>query len=543
MRLTTLTTLVVLFVAAVTLASTIPKLWLIAERESRTSREAAADAVAAALSRVDLGDPAAVDAVVRQLARTSPILSVTVDLPVRTDNASTRIRNVGSHRVTIQFKSDGKLAGTTRTALIAGAGGAVAALVFGAVSLFELIGFFRASRARGALPQGESQHLIQTMQSSIQMMKGREQELRRLHERVQERADELAAITATLVRSLTSGFIAIDDAGRIIDMNQAARELLHYGGAAAGITPRDALGGEFGEALQSAVDRRAAVQRTEIEEDDGTMIGLTTVPLLDDSGRHFGMLALFVDLTPVRQLENRLRQMQSLADLGEMSAGIAHEFRNSLSTILGYLRLARKAAPAQPIDQTIARAEAEAKELSTAVDSLLTFTRPMDLQPRRIDLTALVASIADRLRGLSDRVELTMTGGPVHVAADAALLSRGFENLIRNAFDAVADKGADARIDIRVEAQPAPCVTISDNGPGIAAGQASKLFVPFQSTKPSGFGLGLAMTRKIVLFHGGVVTLESADGGGAVATVHLPVAEETGEETAAAAQGLARYFL
>ncbi len=539
MRLTTLTTLVVLFIASVTLAMTIPNLWLIAQRESRRSHDALADAAAAALSRVDLDDAAAVDGVVRNLTRTTPILSVATDLPSPSSDPNTRIRYIQGHRVTILFKTDGRLAGVTRTALVAGAGGAIAALVFGAVSLFELIGFLRASRARNALPQGESQHLIQTMQSSIQMMKGREQELRLLHERVQERADELATITATLVRSLTSGFIALDEAGRIVDMNQAARDLLHYSGAAAGIPPRDALRGRFADELQSAVDRRVAVQRTEIEEQDGTRIGLTTVPLLDDSGRHFGMLALFVDLTLVRQLENRLRQMQSLADLGEMSAGIAHEFRNSLSTILGYLRLARKAAPPQTIDQNIGRAEAEAKDLSTAVDSLLTFTRPIEVDVQAVNLNLLLREIVGRLQGLDDSVTIAVEGQTAVVAADPALLSRAFENLIRNAMDAVAPKGANGRVDIRIAAAPMPTVVIRDNGVGITAGNEGRLFVPFQSTKASGFGLGLAITRKIVLLHSGFVTLENGEGEGAVATVALPTIDPSNKLT----EDPARYFL
>jgi signal transduction histidine kinase len=213
--------------------------------------------------------------------------------------------------------------------------------------------------------------------------------------------------------------------------------------------------------------------------------------------------------------------MQSLADLGEMSAGIAHEFRNSLSVVLGYLRLARKAGPPAPVDETITRAENEARELSVAVDSLLTFTRPMELQLHPLELSELVESIAGRLRVLDERVTVTVVTTPVTVTADAALLSRVVENLIRNAFDAVREKGPEAHIDIRVTAGP-PTITVTDNGVGLEAGQASRLFVPFQSTKPSGFGLGLAMAQKIVLFHGGVITLENGPAGGAVATVRLP---------------------
>jgi signal transduction histidine kinase len=326
------------------------------------------------------------------------------------------------------------------------------------------------------------------------------------------------------VRSLSSGFIAFDTDGRIVDLNQAARSIVETEVDVAGRSVGDALRpGVFARTLAEALAQRDALQRVEITEDDGRVIGLTSVPLLDERGRYFGMLALFADLTPVRKLETRLRETQSLADLGEMSAGIAHEFRNSLSTILGYLALARKSGDPPRMAHGIGRAEAEARELAVAVESLLVFARPMALQRQPVDLSDLVTNVAERLRDLNEAVRVVIEAERVVVPADAALLSRAVENLLRNAYDAIAEKGeSGGTIEIGVEAAPSPRITITDDGAGFDSAMAARMFVPFQSGKSNGFGVGLSLTRKIVLLHGGSVEVVSRERGGAVASIELP---------------------
>src|SRR5262249_14980094 len=148
---------------------------------------------------------------------------------------------------------------------------------------------------------------------------------------------------------------------------------------------------------------------------------------------------LFTDLTPIRNLENRVRELQTLADLGEISTGIAHEFRNSLAAILGYLRLVRLEPLADKPRAAAQRAEREAPELSRAVDSLLAFARPMTLSMSRVDLHELVGEILTRIEPPAG-VTVDFDGRSVSVDADAALLGRAFENLLRNAVDSVAAK-------------------------------------------------------------------------------------------------------
>lgn len=444
-------------------------------------------------------------------------------------------RMAGARRLEIRFV-DHEMRRLARMARIVFAVGG-AATAGGIVFLLSLLASTLRDKQAGTAGSGAdasrvSGYLIDTFESSVRTLRGRENELKEMHSREKERADALATITETLVRSLTSGFISLDEHGILLDMNSAAREILGIPPAAAvrNRHPDQVLGTtEFERVLSEAIETRASLQRVEVTHLDARTVGLTTVPLLDAGRGYLGMLALFTDLTPVRQLETRLRDMQSLADLGEMSAGIAHEFRNSLSTVLGYLSLARKSVVPPAAEERIRRAEREAQLLSAAVESLLTFARPMDLQMRPLDVTALLSEIAERHRPLTEGksgtaaphpIRIDVHGGPLVIEGDALLLGRAFENLIRNATEAIQERGIDGRIDIDVS--PArQSIRISDNGVGIDESEASRLFLPFRSTKSNGFGLGLALTRKIVLLHHGSISMSGRRGEGTTVRIDL----------------------
>jgi len=371
--------------------------------------------------------------------------------------------------------------------------------------------------------QDETNYLIDTFRNSVAALKAQEAELKRLHALQKSRADDLERVTAALTRSLTSGFIAIDPSGNVVDLNTAARDILDVDGEVAGKSVNAAFGeGNFARVLQDAFERRAALSRTEIEMPrEKRLIGLTTVPLLGDQQQFLGMLALFTDLTALRELESRVRDMQSLADLGEISAGIAHEFRNSLSTILGYLRLTRRGElQPQPLG-AIEKAEAEASNLSKAVDGLLAFARPMRVAAQPIDLLDLTSETAERLSVMDSSVKLQCSGVHARVNGDPALLGRAVENLLRNAVDSVIRKGGGGVVDVTVSDKPNPSITIRDDGVGIDPADVPRLSLPFQAGHAKGHGLGLPLAKKIVLVHGGVLRLTGQPGKGATAIVEF----------------------
>ncbi len=381
----------------------------------------------------------------------------------------------------------------------------------------------------------EQQYLVDTFRRSIESLKTHEAELRRLHEFQKNRADELALVTATLTRSLTSGFISIAPSGQLVDINAAGREILGIGPENLHDRPvRELLDGPVGDIITRALDGRLALTRQEIVRPAGErrqIIGFTTVPLVDDSERFLGMLALFTDLTTVRELENRLRELQSLADLGEISTGIAHEFRNSLSTILGQLRLARRGSMPPEALRGVERAEEEASALAEAVTALLVFAKPLAVTRQRVDLLDLLDGVCTR-QEKPPGTTMDCGGEPVLVDGDAALLRRAFENLVRNAVESVAQKGS-GHVSVLVAAAPRPSVRITDDGVGIDESDVPRILLPFQSDKATGYGIGLPLARKIILLHGGLLRLRGERGRGAEVVVEF-AAEGAADESATA---------
>jgi PAS domain S-box-containing protein len=379
------------------------------------------------------------------------------------------------------------------------------------------------ARAIGAQGEGveDTRYLVETFRNTIETMKVQAAELERLHEKERLRAGELALLTATLTRSLTSGFIALDPDGAVVDLNRAAREILGIESDAAGRTLRELLpGSEFTAVVAGAIEKRESLSRVEAAHDD-RIIGLTTVPLVTDAAAFLGMMLLFTDVTPMRRLEERLRNQQALADLGEMSAGIAHEFRNALSTILGYLRLAQRVELPPDGLARVAAAEQEAVSLAATVDALLRFARPMRLESHDVDLATLLASVVSRFREQHPRIEFVERYEPAVVDGDSAALRTCFENLVRNAVDALGDDPG--TIEITSHAGDEVTVSIRDDGAGVDPADVPRLFLPFQSDRSEGVGLGLPLANKIALLHGGSISMTGAKGGGALVTVTLPL--------------------
>lgn len=359
----------------------------------------------------------------------------------------------------------------------------------------------------------EQQYLVDTFRTSVSTLRRQEEELRAMHAWQKMRADDLERVTAALTRSLTSGFMAVDPAGLVVEVNAAGREIVPPVTSPHGIDVVAAFGENgFTEAIRKAVDERLAMSRIEVQLDE-RVIGLTTAPLLGDDQQFVGLLALFTDLTPVRRLEGRVRDLQMLADLGEISAGIAHEFRNSLATMLGYLQLASREDLPQKARMQVEKAEREGALLSSAVDGLLAFARPMRLATARVRLDEIVAPLVDELRETSG-VAIEFAPSEAAVDGDAALLSRAFENLLRNAVDSVVEKGS-GRVFVTTEAKPHPRLEIRDEGVGLDPADVNRLLLPFQSDKTSGYGMGLPLARKIIALHNGSLHLTGAPGAGA----------------------------
>lgn len=209
----------------------------------------------------------------------------------------------------------------------------------------------------------------------------------------------------------------------------------------------------------------------------------------------------------VRRVEEQEKELEAKAqEFSEMAAGLAHELRNQLSVVEGYLRLAQENP--QEVPRYLQQISEEVRLQRVFLERFLTFARPQELQTGRLQLATLLPTLKERLAGQFPQVRLEVAGGGEAVA-DATAVKVVLENLMRNACEAVEHQ-ADGWVKVIVEEGARHLeVQVMDNGPGIGADVRDKLFQPFVSEKPTG-GIGLALARRLARACGGELILASA---------------------------------
>ncbi len=380
-----------------------------------------------------------------------------------------------------------------------------------------------------ASPNDESQFLLKTFQDVVARLKQKEQELLALHLLEKTRADETEALASDIIRSMTTGLVSLDPSGQVVLVNPAAERIFGMDAAAARAKPFSEVfpgSAELGRMVDEALLRGAYQLRgqTRYRLDERRMLhlGVSVIPLLSSRETPKGALCLVADLTEVVELRERLFLKENLARLGETAAGIAHEFRNGLATILGNARLLKGASPAtEPIVEALV---SESQSLARIVSELLQFARPEPLRLERLDLTALASELLEELRSRAEErgVALSLAGDRVELDADETLIRKALSNLFVNALEALEGvENGSVEVEVR-EAEDLALVRVRDNGPGIEAANRAKIFTPFFTMKEKGTGLGLSVVQKIVVSHNGTVELEDS-ASGASFVVKLPL--------------------
>ena len=257
-------------------------------------------------------------------------------------------------------------------------------------------------------------------------------------------------------------------------------------------------------------------------------VSLTLSAVRDDSGQVVGASAVERDVSEQRRAEASLREQTALVRLGEMAAVVAHEVKNPLAGIGGALQIIRERMPAGNSDRPIiTEILARLDGLNALVRDLLVFSHPRDPQVAPMPVLPLLTEIVAELRrdpGLRG-VRFEIEGDCPQIRGDVALLRSVFFNLAMNGAQAAGRKGA---VRIAVEAKGGLCVVcVGDTGPGIREEIRGKVFDPFFTTKHRGSGLGLPVVKRVVEAHGGEITLTCPAEGGTVATVRLPLVDES----------------
>jgi len=270
----------------------------------------------------------------------------------------------------------------------------------------------------------------------------------------------------------------------------------------------------------------------EAECRDGTRTSciLTATPLRGPDGELTGVVETLKDITELRKAQEQLQHSQLLASLGEMTAGIAHEVNNPLGSVLLYSELLMAGdAPAQT-RKDLKVIHDEAKRAARIMTDLLTYSRRVKYQVRRLDLHRILSKLLE-MRRYTERVHNIVVStdfaeGPVWIRGDSSHLRQLFMQLMLNAEEAVKESGrGHIRVTTRRDGEWAR-ISVADNGSGIPPENLKQIFYPFFTTKDvgEGTGLGLSTCYGIVTNHNGLIRAENNEAGGATFVVELPLA-------------------
>ena len=386
-----------------------------------------------------------------------------------------------------------------------------------AVLAFAVLRFFTAVRdtRRLSSTRSESQLLVTTLEDAISKLMTQERA-------AAARAEASDQLRSAIVASLTSGLIVVSATGRVEIANPAATRILGLGDG----TPADqpAIDAALREVIDESLRTGQAIRRRTVTVGgaQGPMhLGVTVSPLAPETGVA-GVICLFTDLTSVIALEEQLRLKEALARLGELTAGLAHEFRNGLSTVHGYARLIDPSS-LPPVQQAYVEGlRHETHALGEVVTNFLNFAKPEPLTLVPIDVRRLL----ERATEDAPQTRITLQGSFETIEGDEVLLRQAFSNLIRNSVEACEAAGIAPDITVSGSIEPTGemRIRIADNGPGIPSDILPRIFTPFFTTKHGGTGLGLAIVQKIVVSHNGRIAVTKPSAGGAVFQVVLPLA-------------------
>ncbi len=254
-------------------------------------------------------------------------------------------------------------------------------------------------------------------------------------------------------------------------------------------------------------------------------------PILDSKGHVQTVAAILQDLTPARQLEQNLRQMDRLASIGTLSASMAHEVKNALVAIKTFVDLLISQNQNAQLAEIVNR---EMHRINSIVSQMLRFGGPARPKLGTIHIHQVLDQslnlVQYHLEGRKIKLERSLEATPDTVRGDTYQLEQAFINLLFNALDAM---GADGLLRVTTQICPpdravgfasqALQITIKDNGIGIPAENLERLFVPFFTTKTNGTGLGLPITRRIIEEHRGTIAVSSQVHHGTQFTITLPL--------------------
>lgn len=356
-------------------------------------------------------------------------------------------------------------------------------------------------------------------------------------ERLEHAARELDRVrfdNDVILRHLTSGVMTLDGTGTVAYLNPAAEEVLGFRLAdVRGRWVQDALADRLRplrDALLAVLESHSTQSRGELLLQTAAgrplPLGIST-NLLTHDGRVTGVVAVFQDLTEVREMEHRALRNQTLAEVGALAAGIAHELRNGVTPISGSVELLQRELRLEGENaQLMELILTECNRLNRFVTDLLAYSRERPLVRMPVELDEVLSDLCetasrDPRRAPGVTITYRPGEGDVDLRGDREQLRQVWLNLTGNALDAMEGSGT-LVVSWRWDGVSQVTVEFEDTGSGIAPHDLPRVGQPFFTTKKGGTGLGLPIAQRIVERHGGTLTLHSAGERGTIARITLP---------------------
>jgi len=419
----------------------------------------------------------------------------------------------------------------------------------------QLVGEAEKAQVGSRAPKSrdEAEFVLETFQSVVAQLQEQRQALEQLTNQAKQRADSAERFSERIVASVPSALLAFDGEGKSTLINAPGRTLLRIDGDALGQPVEVILKGlpELAVMVEDCLRSGMIYRREEIEtqtpEQLPQRLGATVAPIdLTAERGPRGALCLLTNITEVTQLREQVALKNNLESLGEMSAGLAHEFKNAIAALHGYVQLLQSLELDEKARATASSLLNEVRNLADMVTSFLNFARPQPLDLDEVNLAELIADCAKELAPIFEqrRVELVVTGTAgvppaaasattsskrILIRADERMLRQALLNLIRNAAEAIPENASARRVEVATsrEADGAgkqwALVEITDSGEGIPPADIQRIFIPFFTTKATGHGVGLALAHRVITQHGGTLTAANSKTGGAVFSVRLPI--------------------
>jgi signal transduction histidine kinase len=386
----------------------------------------------------------------------------------------------------------------------------------------------RLSAAEETPPEDESarkQDVAARVSNKIEKIGQRMKSVEEVYSALRENLDQILG-------NLQDGILLFTEDRRAVLVSESARRFLDLdSGNLLGrttqeiFTPATVLGRALGEAIAAGEN----LGKEEILTENGRRIQ-ASVDFIHDgaSRRSLGALVSLHDLESEAEIESELELSRRMAAIGRLTSGVGHEVKNPINAIVVHLELlkAKLGDTGNGAAKHLEVIDAEIRRLDRVVQTLVDFSRPVELDLREQDLRPIIGDVlalaADELAMHRIKLVNSLPESPLVAKVDADLLKQAALNVILNGAQAMPEGG---RLEVTLEETPREAVLrIADQGPGIPEEIREKIFNLYFTTKSGGSGIGLAMSYRILQMHHGSIDVESKEGRGAVFFLRIPLA-------------------